>query len=138
MYDKITADKTFTQSIDTFGSTQATQKKVEIAKSDAYLEFIFSDKFQKLSLEKYIYTSNPDISIFRPTETLDPSLSVPNTMNNALLKKMLLLALTGSPQRQLVTGKTLGDKEKGDFIAKYPDTNWKTKTTVDIIAEIHK
>ena len=69
------------------------------------MNFIFSEDFQKLPLEKVIYTSNPDISVFRSTQTLDPSLKVPGNLNNALLKKMILLYLTGSTKRELVLGK---------------------------------
>ncbi len=137
-YDTINADKVFLWSIDTFADKKIQAKQVEIAKSGKYMEFIFSENFQKIPLEKFIYTNNPDISIFRSTETLDPSLKVPNELNNSLLKKMILLYLTWSTTRELVSGKQTWDKEKEEFEKNYPVATWKTKTLSDITKKIYQ
>ena len=137
-YDRMYAEKSFIAEIDSFAEKKIKAKQIETGKWQDYINFIMSEEFQKITTEKSIYTTNGTLSIFSPTETLDPSLKVPTSLNNSLLKKMILLYLTGSTKRELVSAKQIWDKEKEEFEKKYPPATWKTKTLAELTSEIYK
>ncbi len=103
-----------------------------------YATFIFSDAFQNQKLESITYTA-ADRDMFHNTKMHSFSIQKPPVLNTMILKRILRLGLLGNHNLSMPAAWTQeGDKEKADFIAKYPEDQWKPKTLAELIQEVHK
>ena len=116
----------------------STSNPTENGDLSAYATFIFSDAFQNQKLENIIYTTDAERDIFHnDSKTL--LIRKPANLNAIILKRILRCSLIGNQSLTTPAGWAKeGDKEKADFITKYPETTWKQRTLADITTEIHK
>ncbi len=106
---------------------------------DAYMNFIFSPEMQDQKLENIIYTSDSERDVFHNEKKHALSMKKPEGLNTIILKRCIRIMLIWDQDLSSpVAPAKEWDKEKADFIAKYPSTAWQWKTLADITNEINK
>jgi vacuolar-type H+-ATPase subunit E/Vma4 len=111
-----------------------------------YLEVLHKDSVQNITLDKIVYTSHQDFSIFseKPDSQFGDNPDIPTNVSRRLLKQVIRSYLGMnkplSPSGKLSNGalQLEGKQDWQDFQKKYPKEQWKDKTLKDLISEIYK
>lgn len=84
--EKVTGDAELAQIIEIHANKP---NQVEKGKMSDYLAFINSSDFQNKTLDKIIYNTHRDQSIFSNSNVLDMGMNAPDNLNPALLKQVI-------------------------------------------------
>lgn len=116
-------------------------KQKQNATLDDYLTILHKDSIQNITLDKIIYTSEHERSIFSedPKSNFPTNGDITDNISRYLLKKVIrsYLGENGTLSSPTASQKE-GQQTLDTFKAKYPEATWKTKTLKDLINEIHK
>lgn len=111
-------------------------KENEQGKLEDYLAFIHSSDFQNQRLSHLVFTQNPEASIFMNSGINALWIVIPPNLSPSLLKRVLRTYITGKSHFEVPALWTKeGEKEKQEFIEKYPQETYKDKTIKELIEE---
>jgi hypothetical protein len=116
-------------------------KQSQNADINTYLTTIHKDSLQNITLDKIIYTTDHDQSIFSDEikSQLPTSGDIPDNASRYLIKRVLRSYIgVNTPLSASASGKKEWADTLETFKAKYPEATWKTKTLKDLINEINK